>query len=174
MVAHAELLRTDAYADLLERRVAALRQLALEMSTAREAFIHLDLERIQQHTLNQENLCTEIHFLDAEIAAQCGTAPAEGKELAAGKLSNNDRLEKLKLEDKEATAMVARHNSVQGALLRRSRRSVNALMNFLAQYSGAYASLRGGLQSGTSQFGRTTTNESLQKQALSSPSKGVA
>ncbi len=126
-----------AYLDLLERRTSALRLLAREMAAAREAFVTLDLERIQQHTLTQENLCSEIRFLDHEIAAL-----GETRAFAAGHEAAVARLRQAETEHAQAAGAVARHNRVQGALLRRSRRSVNALMNLLAKFSATYAAPR--------------------------------
>lgn len=136
MPAQTESLRTNAYLSLLERRIEVLRLLSLEMAAAREAFVSLDLERIQQFTLTQENLCTEVQFLDAEITALTQLESFLNSD-------NPERIDQLKKENVEAAAQVARHNRVLGALLRRSRRSVNALMNSLAQANGSYAANRG-------------------------------
>ncbi len=136
MAAQTESLRTNAYLSLLERRLEVLRLLSLEMAAAREAIVALDIERIQQFTLTQENLCTEVQFLDSEITALTQQESFLNSD-------NADRTNQLKKENREAAAQVARHNRVLGALLRRSRRSVNALMNSLAQSNGSYAANRG-------------------------------
>jgi len=136
------------YLELLERRLATLRMLAADLDESRSAYVTLDLRAMHQHTAHQENLCTEIRVLDTELQGLRGQITGLA---ATGEIS-------LKLSDLEAQldpasarqlhlllgglkaiqADVRRLSRVHSELLRRSRRSVNVLLNFLAHYSGTY------------------------------------
>jgi hypothetical protein len=135
------------YLLLLERRLATLRLLAADLDESRSAYVTLDLRAMHQHTSHQENLCTEIRTLDAELHELQGKLTG----LAAGELPsglggleaqfdpNSARQLHLLLGGLKAIqADVRRLSRVHSELLRRSRRSVNVLLNFLAHYSGAY------------------------------------
>ena len=135
------------YLVLLERRLATLRLLATDLDESRSAYVTLDLKAMHQHTSYQENLCTEIRTLDSELndlkrklavvgvnevpvtmsglEAQFDPASARQLHLLLGGL-------------KAIQADVRRLSRVHSELLRRSRRSVNVLLNFLAHYSGTY------------------------------------
>jgi len=138
----------ERYSELLERRLVTLRLLAVDLEESRKAFVDLDLPAIHRHISQQERLCTEIRLLDAELKDElqkppCKGAPAENLSLPA-KLDvqvNPDSARQLQLllgGLKAIQADVRRLSRVHSELLRRSRRSVNVLLNFLAHYSGTY------------------------------------
>lgn len=136
------------YLELLERRLATLRLLATGLEESRDAFTEMDLESIHSHVAHQENLCTEIRFLDGELEAL--------KRQLSSELQRDVDLTNLKtlqgLLDPESErrmrvlvsglntiqADVRRLNRVQAELLRRSRRSINVLINFMSNYMGTY------------------------------------
>lgn len=136
------------YLELLERRLATLRLLAADLEESRTAYVTLDLRAMHQHIANQENLCTEIRMLDAELREMKGklAAPAVAGEVPAtlGELeaqcdpTSARQLHLLLGGLKAIQADVRRLSRVHSELLRRSRRSVNVLLNFLAHYSGTY------------------------------------
>ena len=136
------------YLDLLERRLATLRLLAADLDESRLAYVTLDLRAMHQHIANQENLCTEVRMLDFELqetkrkltgAAAAGEMPAALSKLEAQLDPASARQLELLLGGlKGIQADVRRLCRVHSELLRRSRRSVNVLLNFLAHYSGAY------------------------------------
>ncbi len=136
------------YLELLEKRLATLRLLAADLDESRSAYVTLDLRLMHQHISRQENLCTEIRLLDGELQrmkeklrtlAIAGEMPATLGELEAQLDPASARQLHLLLGGLKAIqADVRRLSRVHSELLRRSRRSVNVLMNFLAHYSGTY------------------------------------
>lgn len=136
------------YLELLERRLATLRLLAADLDESRSAYVTLDLRAMHQHISHQENLCAEIRLLDAELQAMkgklgelaaAGQIPATQAELEAQLDPASARQLQLLLGGLKAIqADVRRLSRVHSELLRRSRRSVNVLLNFLAHYSGTY------------------------------------
>ena len=94
------------------------------------------------------NLCTEVRVLDAELQSMkgrlrglvaAGEMPATLAELEAQLDPLSARQLHLLLGGLKAIqADVRRLSRVHSELLRRSRRSVNVLLNFLAHYSGSY------------------------------------
>jgi hypothetical protein len=136
------------YLELLERRLATLRLLAADLDESRSAYITLDLRSMHQHISRQENLCTEVRLLDTELQsmkerlrglAVAGEMPATLGELEAQLDPSSARQLHLLLGGLKAIqADVRRLSRVHSELLRRSRRSVNVLLNFLAHYSGTY------------------------------------
>jgi len=136
------------YLELLERRLATLRLLATDLDESRAAYVTLDLRSMHQHIAHQENLCTEIRLLDAELQnmkeklrglAAAGEIPSTLGELEAQLDPLSARQLHLLMGGLKAIqADVRRLSRVHSELLRRSRRSVNVLLNFLAHYSGTY------------------------------------
>ena len=136
------------YLELLERRLATLRMLATDLDESRSAYVTLDLRAMHQHIAHQENLCTEIRALDSELQnmkgrltglAAAGEMPSTLGELEAQLDPTSARQLHLLLGGLKAIqADVRRLSRVHSELLRRSRRSVNVLLNFLAHYSGTY------------------------------------
>lgn len=137
------------YLVLLERRLATLRMLAADLDESRSAYVTLDLRAMHQHTSYQENLCTEIRTLDSELSdlrgKLAGAAGGETTATLSGPEAQFDPTSARQLHLllgglKAIQSDVRRLSRVHSELLRRSRRSVNVLLNFLAHYSGAYPS----------------------------------
>jgi len=136
------------YLELLERRLATLRLLASDLDESRSAYVTLDLRSMHQHIARQENLCTEIRLLEAELQnmkeklralAAAGEMPSSLSEIEAQLDPTSARQLHLLMGGLKAIqADVRRLSRVHSELLRRSRRSVNVLLNFLAHYSGTY------------------------------------
>jgi hypothetical protein len=136
------------YLELLERRLVTLRLLATDLDESRTAYVDLDLRAMHQHISQQENLCTEIRVLDAELKSARekladqgapGELPMAVTQLEAQLDPASGRQLQLLLHGLKAIqADVRRLSRVHSELLRRSRRSVNVLLNFLAHYSGTY------------------------------------
>jgi hypothetical protein len=115
----------------------------------------MDLEAIHAHVLYQKSLCSEIRALDEElrvlrrqiIAAASGLQP-EGMSLAAFQgLCDADSSLQLRqvMDDLEVVQKrVRRLNRVYTGLLRRSRRSINVLINVMAKYIRTYSPSPGG------------------------------
>jgi len=109
----------------------------------------MDLEAIREHVSYQKSLCAEIRALDDELrvlrrqlAVAAGWEP-EGMSAAAfaGLFDANSALQLRKIMDDLAVIQntVRRLNRVYAGLLRRSRRSINVLINVMASYLGTYS-----------------------------------
>jgi hypothetical protein len=136
------------YLELLERRLSALRMLATDLDECRSAYVTLDLQGIHRHISRQESLCTEIRALDTELlhmkkklrgSATETAMPSTFSGLEARLDPESARQLHLLLGGLKAIQVdVRRLSRVHAELLRRSRRSVNVLLNFLAHYAGTY------------------------------------
>ncbi|MBI1749427.1 MAG: flagellar export chaperone FlgN [Acidobacteria bacterium] len=137
----------ERYFDLLRQRLNALQQMAGALHEGQGAFSSFDMTAIQRSIAQQENLCTELRYIDREqrvlqdrfaaafqLDRNCADLSA-----VAGRLQPATAAHLRSLLDQigEAQSEVHRLNRVHGALLRRSRRTVNILMNLLAGYSTA-------------------------------------
>ena len=136
------------YLELLKRRLVTLRMLATDLDESRSAYVTLDLRAMHEHIARQENLCAEVRMLDAELQnmkerlrglVAAGEMPSTLAELEAQLDPMSARQLHLLMGGLKAIqADVRRLSRVHSELLRRSRRSVNVLLNFLAHYSGTY------------------------------------
>lgn len=135
------------YGELIERRLGALRLLETELRECQEALVKMDLERILQHLAHQEIFLSEIGFLEQQMAPleqQLPRGLPPGQQSLVERLAlcldpaTTARLQGLVRETGEVRAQVQRLNRVLSALLRRSRRSINVLMNVLANCSATY------------------------------------
>jgi hypothetical protein len=109
----------------------------------------MDLEAIREHISYQKCLCAEIRALDDELgvlrgrlAAAAGLEP-EGMSGAAfaGLFDADSALQLRQVMGDLALVQntVRRLNRVYAGLLRRSRRSINVLINVMASYLGTYS-----------------------------------
>jgi uncharacterized coiled-coil protein SlyX len=130
---------TSRYLDLLERRLALLGSLASALAAARTDVVALDITGLESRIADQEKLCAEIRSLDAHldrVQQQCAThavAPAPASD------SNSLRCRETLARLAQAQATVKRLNDEHRALLRRSRRTVNALLNSYHSFAMTYA-----------------------------------
>ncbi len=114
----------------------------------------MDLEAIHEHVLYQKSLCSEIRALDDELrvlrrqmAAPSGLQPEGMSQAAFEGLCDADSSSQLQqvMDDLEVVQKrVRRLNRVYSGLLRRSRRSINVLINVMAEYIGTYSPSPGG------------------------------
>jgi hypothetical protein len=139
---------TRMYVELLKRRLASLRLMAKELHDCRQALVSMDLESTREHISYQQGLCSEIRFLDHElqslrsqIVAAAGLRPGSSDKVAFVSLFDTaSALELRRVQDELAAVQksVFRLNRVYAGLLRRSRRSINVLINVMASYMGTY------------------------------------
>ena len=139
---------TQQYVELLKRRVASLRLTAKELRECRESFTSGDLEAIREHVLYQNGLCSEIRALDDELrvlrrqlAAPSGLQPEEMSVTAFDELFDADcsfQFRQVRDDLEVVRERVRRLNRVYAGLLRRSRRSIDVLINVMAKYDGTY------------------------------------
>jgi hypothetical protein len=135
----------ETYLELLEKRLSLLRLLAQEFVDCRKEFVALDLDGMYRRISEQEELCRQIqrlhpaiHALQQTCALQLGLENRD----AAGKPENTEweeRLSRVMQELGKAQAEVGRLNQIHAAYLRRSRRTINVLMNFIGSYAMTYA-----------------------------------
>lgn len=122
--------------NLMERHNSALRALATELQQSTQATAALKLDDITESSAREESLLHEIRFIQQEIREMGSKVhmPGAGSDLAG-------RMQALGDEERAACGLLRKRNRVRGAFLRRARRSVNVLMNFLARYSETYSPL---------------------------------
>lgn len=126
--------RHEHYFELLERRLALLGELAAALRDSTDALVRLDIERIDQTVGDQERLCGEILSLDRGLDSL-------QRKCAAGLDTRGEggRLEALLGRVAEAQAEVRQLNKRHAALVRRSRRTLDAMLNFLRSAAPTYA-----------------------------------
>jgi len=138
-------LEIEKYLALLEQRLSLLRGLAQQFVCCRKEFVGMDLDGIYGRIAEQEDLCRQIQSLHPAIDSLQRTcaqqldlarldAPRQPEEAAwAGRLRTVMR------DLGRAQAEVSRLSQIHAAYLRRSRRTINMLMNFFASYALTYA-----------------------------------
>jgi hypothetical protein len=139
---------TRMYVELLKRRLASLRLMAKELVDCRHSFVSMDIESAREHISYQQGLCSEIRFLDhelrvlrAQIVGAAGLQPDGLDNAAFASLFDNSSALELRQVVGELTDVqkrVWRLNRVYAGLIRRSRRSINVLINVMASYMGTY------------------------------------
>jgi hypothetical protein len=135
----------ETYLALLERLLSLLRLLAQEFVDCRKEFVALDLEGMYRRIAEQEELCRQIQRLQPAILALQQTCALRIGVENHGPASNPEnagwtsRLTSVMQEIGKAQAEVGRLNQIHAAYLRRSRRTINILMNFVGSYAITYA-----------------------------------
>jgi sugar-specific transcriptional regulator TrmB len=135
----------DRYLNLLEKRLDTLRQLATQLKECQHAYTAMDLDRITHYISCQENLCGEIRSFDDQIRelqkSLCSALDPELDRAAPESLmSRLDESSQRKFDVvirglANIQADVKRLNRVQAELLKRSKRSINVMINLMSQYT---------------------------------------
>ena len=138
-------LEIEKYLALLEQRLGLLRALAQQLVGCRKEFVAMDLDGMYLRIGEQEELCRQIESVHPAIDSLQRTC-ARQLELArmdAARLPEDvawaGRLRGAMREFGEAQAEVNRLSQIHAAYLRRSRRTVDMLMNFFGNYELTYA-----------------------------------
>ena len=118
--------------ELLDSRLNLLNSLAVELRACSQAMIGLDLDGMQFRVARQEQICREIRSLDASIDAVQKRWSREERH------SSFPAAQEVLSRISSAQAEVRRLNAAHAALLRRSRRTLQAMKNFLNCYSATY------------------------------------
>ena len=134
---------TQRYLELLEQRIALLSNLAQSISAASNGFVSFDLDTIESRIAEQEHLCRDLRALTGQIdriQKQCAThlTPSSDKAAAASDpdaLRLRDTLARLG----KVQASVKQLNDAHQMLLRRSLRTVGALLNSYHSFAMTYA-----------------------------------
>jgi FlgN protein len=123
---------TSTICDLLGERLKLLDSLAVELRACGDAMVALDLDGIHHRVAQQEQVCRQIRSVDRdiELLQQRWSAGEREQSLPAAK----DLLTRIS----SAQSEVRRLNTAHSALLRRSRRTLRAMMNFVNFYGGTY------------------------------------
>jgi hypothetical protein len=135
----------ETYLGLLEKRLSLLRLLTQEFVDCRKEFMAFDLDGMYRRISEQEELCRQIQRLHPAIQAlqqTCAMRLGIENHYAAGKNENaglGERLTRVMHELGKAQAEVGRLNQIHAAYLRRSRKTVSVLMNFIGRYAMMYA-----------------------------------
>ena len=135
----------ETYLELLEKRLALLHLLAREFVECRKEFVALDVDGMYRRIAQQEELCREIQRLQPGIHAlqvACGNRlgiSAREPAALAGDAHTKDRLHRILRNLGEAQAEVGRLNQIHAAYLRRSRRTILVLRNFIGSYAMTYS-----------------------------------
>ncbi len=129
-----------------------LGSLAEALAGARKDIVGLDVNGLEARIAVQENLCQQVHALDAQLdqlQQQCATRlqVTDGTEIHAtqaesGAGDSHDfagRLAETRERMKKAQGLVKELNETHRALLRRCRRTTQALLNSYATFAGTYA-----------------------------------
>lgn len=115
----------------LEQRLALLGELAAALRASTDALVRLDLDAIHRSVDEQERLCGEIRSIDR------GLDELRGKYLGLAEpgAAPSPALERMAKAQAEVRALNRRH----AALVRRSRRTLEAMMNFMRSTALTYA-----------------------------------
>lgn len=136
---------TRTYLELLEKHLALLRLLVREFVDGRKEFLALDVGGIYRRISEQEELCRQIQRLQPAIralarkcASELGLGRSDG-ELGTEERARAERFARTLLEIRKAETEVGRLNQIHAAYLRRSRRTLNVLLNLIGSYAITYA-----------------------------------
>jgi hypothetical protein len=135
----------EKYLSLLDRRLCLLRELAQQLVVCRKDFMAMDLEGMHARIAEQEVLCRQIQSLHPAIEVLQRTCALHLDVMQlddsrnAEDASSAQRLRGVMRDLANAQAEVSRLNRIHAAYLRRSGRTVQMLMNLLANYAFTYA-----------------------------------
>jgi len=138
------------YLKLLERRLALLDALATGLKESRNDFVAMDLPAMERCIAEQEQLCGQIRSLDGEISTmQAKCAGRVGMPARADAISWPGSPDGDRQSDAQILALLGRISAAQvdlkklndahQAMLRRSRRTVQVLVNLFNSYAPTYS-----------------------------------
>jgi len=143
---------TARYLQLLEERLALLGSLTTALAAARTDIVSLDINGLEARIAEQERLCAEIRSLDTQLdrvqrqcAAHIHVQPAalvpSQPPPTIGSASHSDFIRCRETLDRlnRVQATVKLLNAEHQALLRRSRRTVSALLHSYHSFSLTYS-----------------------------------
>jgi hypothetical protein len=135
----------DQYLSLLDRRLILLRELAEQLVACRKEFVSMNLEGMYGSIAHQEDICRKIQSLQpgmTQLQQTCARQLQLKKLDEPRTLEESARARRLRevMSDLRNTQdEVSRLNRIHAAYLRRCGRTVNMLMNYLANYAFTYA-----------------------------------
>ncbi|MGA2420784.1 MAG: flagellar export chaperone FlgN [Candidatus Acidiferrum sp.] len=144
---------TERYLELLDRRIGLLGTLAESLVQVRTDIVCLDVNGLEARISQQEQLCRQVGALDGQLdklQEQCATSLRAsalagnagvpgGKEREMLAKQPSTQLEETRERMKSAQGRVKQLNASHQELLRRCRRTTNALLNSYATFANTYA-----------------------------------
>jgi hypothetical protein len=135
--------------ELLELRLALMRDLASSLGQVQSAVVRSDRREIDRHTTRQRELCDALRQLESEALGRAPRNPIAGEsrkqeawvQLREGAVSPElqQRWKSLAQELTEVELQVGQLNRVYAALLRRAQCTVQIFMRVLAGSANTYA-----------------------------------
>jgi hypothetical protein len=138
--------------DLLEQRLALMRELARSLEQVQTTLVHSDLRGIECHTARQRELCEALRLeseVQSEVTATKSSNPTSADspkrttwaQIPEGVVSLVVRQRwEILAQDLTLVEMRVRHlNLTYGALLRRAQRTLQIFMRVLASSANTYA-----------------------------------
>lgn len=131
---------TTRYLELLEQRIALLDSLSDAFLAARTDVVSLDLDGLEAGIADQNRLCGEIGSLDSHIV-QCAAHLSAAPDKSATETPDHDKRRLRESLDRlhQAEIRVKQLNDAHQILLRRSRRTVGALLNSYQSFALTYS-----------------------------------
>jgi FlgN protein len=131
--------QTSRYLELLELRITLLDSLSKTLLAARTAIVAFDIDALESQVAEQQQLCREIQALDEQVERleyQC----AAHLRLRGGQATDdtNSELDDAIQRLHRAQANVKRLNDLHQTVLRRSQRTILALLYSLRTFEGTY------------------------------------
>ena len=133
---------THRYLDLLEQRISLLGALADALVSAQAGVVSFDMDGLEARIAGQQRLCSEISALDPEldrVQLQCAAQLKLSTALQAVAPSESSRIPEALARLRVVQSRVQELNAAHQALLRRSRRTVAALLNSYHSFALTYA-----------------------------------
>jgi hypothetical protein len=132
------------FLELLEQRIELLGSLADALVSARSDVVSFDLDGLEARIAKQERLCVEIRSVDVridQVQRQCAAQlhPVPGEPPTDAVRHDRRRMRETLTRLQEVQASVQRLNDAHQLLLRRSRRTVNALLNSYHSFAMTYS-----------------------------------
>jgi flagellar biosynthesis/type III secretory pathway chaperone len=133
--------------ELLERRLALMRELANSLEQVQTAVVRSDLRGIEGHTARQRDLCQTLRQLEGEALALPFRNPIADRSRSQKISAQPDdavspqvrqRWNALAQELTQVETQVAQLNRVYAALLRRVRRTLQIFMRVLESSANTY------------------------------------
>jgi hypothetical protein len=129
----------SSYQELLEKRIELLDSLASALLASRSAMAACDINGLEARIAQQQTVCAEIQSLDEQIKRLQYQSVAHLR--LGGPEESVDGSPKLAVTLRrlhQAQEVVKQLNNAHQALVARSRRTVNALLNSLHSFEGNY------------------------------------
>ena len=123
--------QTISYRELLEKQIQLLDALSAALTAGTAAIVTVQIGELELCIAEQKRLCVQLASSNSEIrrAYPLAALPQEGTRLSHD----------LRRRWQDARNRLQKFNQEQQALLQRSRRTVNAVLNGFRSFEGTYA-----------------------------------